>query len=120
MIENAPPEPILILLMMDAMERAVVVVMEYATTIISQAPGSPTLPTTHPSRRYMITPMIVRSVGIYTPVSIPNLGSSRLDSELDLDRCNNFIGLKAGTLITSMYYSIVLDMDIYALSPDYL
>jgi hypothetical protein len=94
-IEYAPPEPILILLMMDAMERAVVVVIENATTMISQEPRSPTLPTTHPSLRYIITPMIVRSVGTYTPVSIPNRVSSRPDRGLDSIRCSNFIGFKS-------------------------
>jgi hypothetical protein len=84
-IENAPPEPILILLMIDAMERAVVVVIKKARIIISQAPASPTLPTTHPSRRYMITPMIVSNVGTYTPVSIPNC----LLSEFGVSDCIN-------------------------------
>ena len=32
----------------------------------------PTWPTTHPMRRYMMTPQIVRMLGMKTPLNVPN------------------------------------------------
>jgi len=38
---------------------------------MTRVPRSPTLPTTHPNRRYMITPRIVRIDGVKTPPKVP-------------------------------------------------
>jgi hypothetical protein len=47
-------------------------VMMKEMKMIIHAPRSPTVPTTHPRRRYMITPTMVRKVGTYTPFIRPN------------------------------------------------
>lgn len=73
MIEYAPPGPMRILLMIEDIERAVVVVMAKAMRMIVHAPSSPVIPTTQPRRRYIITPRMVRRVGMKTPLTIPNL-----------------------------------------------
>ncbi len=38
--------------------------------------GSPRLPTTHPSLRYIIRPIMVSVLGVNTPRKVPNLGDS--------------------------------------------
>ncbi len=73
MIENAPPAPMRMLVVIDDMERPVSAVMPTAIRMISQAPIRPALPTTQPSRRNMITPRMVSSVGVKTPAKVPNL-----------------------------------------------
>jgi hypothetical protein len=57
---------------MDDIDKAVQRVIRKAIMMISQAPSNPAFPTTHPSLRYMITPSMVRSVGVNTPPNVPN------------------------------------------------
>jgi hypothetical protein len=54
------------------MDRAVHKVIKNEIIIISQAPKRPALPTTHPRRKYIITPNMVRKVGVKTPPKVPN------------------------------------------------
>jgi hypothetical protein len=56
---------------MVEMERAVRNVMLVASVTMISAPISPTLPTTHPNRRYMMTPRIVSTDGVKTPPNVP-------------------------------------------------
>jgi hypothetical protein len=57
---------------MEAMDNAVRnVILVDMVTIIS-VPIRPTLPTTHPNRRYIITPRIVRIEGVNTPPKVPS------------------------------------------------
>lgn len=71
-IEKAPPEPILIFVVIDDMERAVQIVIDFARTIIRTAPRKPALPTTHPSLKYIITPRMVNTSGTNTPPNTSN------------------------------------------------
>lgn len=47
-------------------------VIEVAIVTINSVPANPTLPSTQPKRRYMITPRIVRMLGVNTPLNVPN------------------------------------------------
>ena len=67
MIENGPPAPMRIFVVIDDMERLVNNVIDRASSVISKAPATPALPTTHGCRKYMITPRMVRVVGVKTP-----------------------------------------------------
>jgi hypothetical protein len=71
MMEKAPPAPILMLVVMEERDRAVNAIMRKEMSMMSQAPRRPAFPTTHPSRRYMMTPRMVRSVGVKTPAKVP-------------------------------------------------
>ena len=53
-------------------DSAVDSVMATAIIIISKAPITPALPTTQEWRIYMITPKMVRNVGVKTPAIVPN------------------------------------------------
>ena len=57
---------------MDAMESDVRKVMSVPRVTITSVPISPTLPTTHPKRKYMITPKTVRIEGVKTPPKVFN------------------------------------------------
>src|SRR5699024_1756045 len=57
---------------MAAIDRAVKNVIPIATVTIMKEPISPTLPTTHPNRRYMITPISVSTEGVKTPPNVPS------------------------------------------------
>jgi hypothetical protein len=69
---NAPPEPIRIFVVILDNDRAVERVMATATMIIINAPITPAFPTTHGWRMYIITPKMVRNVGVKTPAIVPN------------------------------------------------
>jgi hypothetical protein len=58
---------------MDAIDREVRKVMLVDSVTIMRVPIRPTFPTTHPKRRYMITPRIVRIEGVNTPPKVPSL-----------------------------------------------
>jgi hypothetical protein len=62
-------------------ERPVRKVMLDAIVTIRSVLTRPTLPTTQPIRRYMITPNIVRILGRYTPLNVPNRCGSFLPSD---------------------------------------
>jgi hypothetical protein len=47
--------------------------MKCATRIIARVVNKPACPTIHGSRKYMITPRIVRIEGVNTPPNVPNL-----------------------------------------------
>jgi hypothetical protein len=64
MMAKAPPAPTRVLVATEETERPVVMVMMWASRIIPIAPPSPALPTTCPWRRYMMTPRMVRMVGV--------------------------------------------------------
>ena len=71
-IAYAPPEPMRMFVLTEDIDKAVQVVMRNETIIINHAPKSPAFPTTHPSRKYIITPRIVNKVGVNTPPKVPN------------------------------------------------
>jgi len=56
---------------MAAIESAVRKVMPVEMVTMSSVPSNPALPTTHPNRRYMMTPRIVRIDGVNTPPNVP-------------------------------------------------
>ena len=56
----------------DAMESAVRKVIDVPSVTIASVPRRPTLPTTHPKRRYIITPTMVRMEGVKTPPKVFN------------------------------------------------
>src|SRR5690554_5390044 len=72
MIANAPPAPSRILVVIVDSDSAVLPVITKIARINKTAPPSPAWPTTHPSRRYIITPRIVSAVGRYTPLKVPS------------------------------------------------
>ena len=80
-IEYAPPAPILIFVVIDAIERPVHIVIDFANKIMITAPIKPALPTTHPKRRYIITPRMVKTSGVKTPANVPNLPLLSEESE---------------------------------------
>ena len=47
------------------------VVMSRPSARMPKAPSRPAFPTTHPIRTYMMTPRMVSSVGVNTPVNVP-------------------------------------------------
>jgi hypothetical protein len=49
---------------MAQMDREVKKVMEVESVTITNVPPKPTCPTTHPNRKYMITPRIVKIEGV--------------------------------------------------------
>jgi hypothetical protein len=53
-----------------ARDREVRKVIEVARLTIIRLPNNPTLPTTQPNRRYIITPRIVRIDGVKTPAKV--------------------------------------------------
>jgi len=55
-----------------AIESEVKKVIEVAKVTISSVHKKPTLPTTHPKRRYIITPRIVSIEGVKTPPKVFN------------------------------------------------
>jgi hypothetical protein len=85
MMAYAPPAPILIFVVIDDILNAVHVVIRKATIIISHAPSKPAFPTTQPSLRYMITPSIVRRVGVKTPPKVLNF----LGAAMSILKLNN-------------------------------
>src|SRR5699024_11199382 len=57
---------------MAAIDSAVKNVMPIATVTMMKEPINPTLPTTHPNRKYMITPISVSTEGVKTPPKVPS------------------------------------------------
>ena len=70
MIEYAHPAPIRILVTTLDMDKAVKRVIKFAMQIISKVPPRPTLPTTNPKRKYIITPKILKRHGMKTPSNV--------------------------------------------------
>ena len=70
MRKYAPPALTGALVAIDAMEREVKKVMEVANVTMINVPIKPTLPTTHPKRKYMITPNTVSIEGVNTPPKV--------------------------------------------------
>ena len=68
----APPPFTGALVAMDAMDSEVRKVMDVPKVTMINVPISPTLPTTHPKRKYMITPSTVRMEGVKTPPNVFN------------------------------------------------
>jgi hypothetical protein len=58
---------------MEERENPVVIVATWDNTMITIALPNPTVPTTHPRRRYKITPIIVKIVGVKTPSNVPKV-----------------------------------------------
>jgi len=56
---------------MAEIDKEVRKVIEVERVTIANVPSKPTLPTTQPKRRYIITPKIVRIDGVYTPPNVP-------------------------------------------------
>ena len=71
MMENAPPDSIRMFVVIEAIDRLVhrVMITEIPTMIM--APATPAFPTTQGCRMYMITPRMVRTVGVNTPWNVP-------------------------------------------------
>ena len=53
-------------------ESAVRKVIDVDSVMMNRVGSSPTLPMTHPRRRYMITPRMVRMEGVNTPANVPS------------------------------------------------
>ena len=70
---KAPPDPIRIFVVMDESDKAVVKVIITASEMISIDPIIPELPTTHGCLMYIITPNMVKVVGVKTPANVPNV-----------------------------------------------
>ena len=66
----------------EAMDNAVRKVIEVPNVTMISVPIRPTLPTTHPNRRYMITPTTVSIDGVKTPPNVFNLPPVCVDSFL--------------------------------------
>ena len=79
-IAYAPPAPILIFVVIDDMDNAVQSVMPNEIIMINHAPSSPPLPTTHPNLKYIITPSMVKSVGVNTPPKVLNFLGDAIDN----------------------------------------
>ena len=71
-MKYAPPPFIRILVAREEMESPVRNVMELAAVTMMSEVVRPTLPSIHPKRRYMTTPMIVSMLGVKTPANVPN------------------------------------------------
>ena len=72
-IEYAPPPPMLIFVVIELSARPVVIVTETANKIIPIVPRIPASPTIYPSLRKSITPIMLRKVGMKTPLNVPKL-----------------------------------------------
>jgi len=59
---------------------AVIAVIALARSTIASAWTSPAFPTTQLKRRYMMTPMIVRKLGVNTPPKVPSVRRRPKDS----------------------------------------
>jgi hypothetical protein len=70
-MKYAPPAPTFMLVAIAEIDSAVTNVMNVDTVTISTVCARPTLPRTHGRRRYMITPRIVRMLGVNTPLKVP-------------------------------------------------
>jgi hypothetical protein len=55
-----------------ASESAVRNVMLLARVMTAIVAGNPRLPSTHPMRRYITTPRTVSTLGVKTPLKVPN------------------------------------------------
>lgn len=73
MILKAPPAPIRTLVVIEDKLKAVVNVMATEMNNIPKAPTIPAFPTTHGCRMNMITPSIVKVVGVNTPANVPKV-----------------------------------------------
>jgi hypothetical protein len=60
-------------------ERDVITVILCAIINMRRPYNSPVFPTTHPRRRYIITPRRVRTVGTYTPPKVPNFTEAEIE-----------------------------------------
>jgi hypothetical protein len=69
----APPPFTGALVAMADIDKEVRKVMVVERVTISKVPINPTLPTTQPNLRYMITPQIVSKDGVKTPPKVPSL-----------------------------------------------
>jgi hypothetical protein len=72
MTKYAPPPPTLILVARADSDSPVRNVIAVDMVTMSRVSGRPTFPNTHPNLRYMITPRIVRMLGVKTPLKVPN------------------------------------------------
>ena len=70
---NAPPLPIRMFVVIDDKLSAVASVIATDNKIIAKAPKTPAFPTTHGCRIYMITPKMVKVVGVNTPANVPKV-----------------------------------------------
>ena len=61
-----------VLVAMEDSESPVAAVIPLARRMMQIPPSSPVLPTAQGSRRNMITPRMVSSVGVKTPAKVPN------------------------------------------------
>lgn len=91
----------------EAIDKAVRKVMEVAKVTMISVPIRPTLPTTHPNRRYIITPNTVSMEGVNTPPKVFNLPPVWVVSFLITVRFN-LIGCKYTVFILKHYiYSVI-------------
>ena len=98
-IEYAPPAPILILVVMEDIDKAVQNEMLLAIRMIAMAPSIPALPTTQPSLKYIIIPRMVRTFGVKTPPKTPNFfWSFRRDIKLAFARPGKLMSLNLNAM----------------------
>jgi hypothetical protein len=67
-----PPVPTSVLVAIADSDRVVSPVIALATARMSSARQIPESPTTKPARMNMITPRMVSTLGVNTPVNVPN------------------------------------------------
>lgn len=73
---------------MAEMERLVSSVIEVARVTMTRLPSQPTLATTQPKRRYIITPKMVRIEGVKTPPNVPRpLAESSSGGGFEFEDC---------------------------------
>ena len=60
-------------------DKAVVIVIPKQIPKINQAPSNPPFPTSHPWRRYIMTPKMVTMVGVKTPLKVDSFGDADMD-----------------------------------------
>jgi len=71
MIKYAPPTPTRVFVAIADRQSAVMKVMPLARATTSNVLVRPTWPRTHPKRKYMMTPRMVKMVGVNTPRNMP-------------------------------------------------
>ena len=68
---GSPPATLRLVAKADT-DSEVMKVMPLAMVTMSSTGHRPTLPSAQPNRKYMITPRIVRMLGVNTPLKAPN------------------------------------------------
>ena len=68
---HKPPTPILIFILIEEIYNSIAIVTIFARIMIRSAAPKPAFSTTHPSRKYIITTIVVRTDGVKTFSNVP-------------------------------------------------